>query len=102
MSAGVAEVKLAKTLCVVLLVLGLSGLAIPSASAKTCYRIANAKSLYLRANPRKSAAVLTALKGGALVIKSGLPVCGIWWCKVTTGKYTGYVGSKYLKKDSCP
>ncbi len=102
MAVGVSGVRGTRSLTVILLVVASFGISIPSAFAKSCYRVVDANSLYIRAEPDKSAGILTAVKGGALVIKAGLPVCGIWWCKVTTGKYIGFVGSKYLKKTDCP
>jgi hypothetical protein len=74
------------------------------ASAETCYEVVKAKSIYMRAKPRMNSVVVTALKGGTLLRKVGLPVCGLWWCKVETGssKHVGYIGSKFLKKEPCP
>lgn len=74
----------------------------PAADAKSCYRVVDAKFLNLRAKARISASVITSIKGGTVVRKSGLPTCGIWWCKVNTGKHVGYAGSKFLRKTACP
>ncbi len=78
------------------------GVSVPDAAAQNCYRVVNAKYLNVRSGPLWSSTVLTAIKGGTVVKKSGLPVCGLWWCKVDTGKHVGYAGTKYLKKVACP
>lgn len=75
---------------------------VPEAAAQNCYRVVKAQSLYVRAKPKRTSTILTSIKRGATVEKSGLPVCGVWWCKIDTGRHVGFVGSKYLDKVACP
>lgn len=75
---------------------------VPDAAAQNCYRVVNAKYLNIRTGPFWSGKVVGTVKGGRIVRKSGLPVCGLWWCKINTGKHVGYAGTQYLKKTACP
>ena len=78
------------------------GISVPDAAAQNCYRVVNAKHLNVRTGPFWSGTVVTTVKGGRIVRKSGLPVCGLWWCKISTGKHVGYAGTQYLRKVACP
>ncbi len=96
------SIIIVRTLLMSVIVAASFTFSIPEAAAKNCYRVVKAKSLYVRAKANKSSTILTSITGGTMVEKSGLPVCGIWWCKIDTGKHVGYVGSKYLDEVACP
>ena len=93
---------LTRALAVTAIVAASFAVSVPDAAAQSCYRVVNASALNVRAGPLWGSTILTAIKGGTIVRKSGLPVCGLWWCKIDTGKHVGYAGSKYLKKVACP
>lgn len=77
--------------------------AVTPAIAKRCYEVVNAEQLYMRAWPSKKARVVSSVLDGTSLRKIGLPVCGVWWCKVRTdnGEHVGYVRSRHLSRRRC-
>lgn len=80
-----------------------TSIAVTPALAQRCYEVVHSDQVELRARPRRNARIVHSIPGGTFLSKVGLPVCGLWWCRVRApgAGQIGYVRSRYLRLRRC-